>query len=157
MKRGVVVLPTEFKKNEGFTFVEALLQLITFMVIISSILLIFPWYEKTENSILATYSMEFEVFLSELKVDLMDASSVKVLSPSEMQILKIANEENPENHYYINYRFGNKTVKKTRATNQGTNIKLTRVKAFEFKQIGDEIVVSVTFTNKLRKERSIVF
>lgn len=143
------------KKQAGFTFVEAILQLTTFMIIMTTILLIFPWYEKTEETILATHSIEFEVFLSELSEDLVDAVEIKPLGNTEFKIKrKIVGDSN---HFtFIHYQFSNQTIKKNHGIN-GVDIKLTRVKKLDFSLADNQFTLNVQFMNNLRKERSIVF
>lgn len=156
MKRGGAVSHFNARNAHGFSLVEALVQLVVFMVIISSLILIFPWYEKTDKVILATSSMEFEVFLSELRNDLMDASAVTVIGSAEIQIKKKSLND-LERFYYIHYQYGNKRIKKTNISQRGTDIKLTHVKRCEFNIVDNKLVIEIQFTNNLRKERALVF
>lgn len=143
------------KIEAGFTFIEAILQLVTFIIIMTTILLIFPWYEKTEESILATNGIEFEVFLSELRVDLLNATNVRVVGNTEFEIQReIAGD--PEHFIFVNYQCNNKMIKKSYVT-KGVDIKLTRVKNCEFVINDNKLTIVVYFINKLRKESSLVF
>lgn len=144
------------KNNAGYTFLEAILSLMVFIMIFSSLLLFFPWYEKSANSIMNTYSVEYEVFLSELRAELMDVVQVKALNSSTLE-LKKQDFENETNHTYSEYRYLSRRIVKTFVIAGGVDIKLTRLKGVQYKVKNNQIEMETDFANHTKKVRIIVY
>lgn len=145
-------------RKNGYTFVEAILALAVFMMVISSITLIFPWYDRTTESILNTYSAEQEVFLSELRDELMDVKEVAITNEHSL-IMQKNNELSSELHlYYVEYLFQRKRIIKTYPYIGGFDIKLTRVSNMTYKIMNDHrLLIETEFDNHSKKERVLVY
>lgn len=144
-------------KNEaGFTIVESMLQLVVLMLIIGTLPLIFPWYIKTSETILATNSAEYEVFLSELRKDISDAYFVRTPSRTSIEILK--HNPDSETHLYMtNYQMINNQKISKSYYGVGTNIKLTRVRRCDFRVEDNFLVVDITFNTNIRKVTRLAY
>ena len=55
--------------ESGFTLPEALLQLVIFLLVMSSIHQIYAWYSKISESFLGTQTIAYELFLNEFRND----------------------------------------------------------------------------------------
>lgn len=125
-------------------------------MIVGSLILIFPWYEKSANSIMNTYAVENEVFLSEMRSELMDVTEVTVLNENRLILLK-ESVQLDEKLYVVEYVFQRKRIIKTYPLLGGLDIKLTRISKVKFKILNEhQISIETQFDNHQKKERLLV-
>lgn len=145
--------------ESGFTLPEALLQLVIFLLVMSSIPQIYTWYSKISESFLGTQTIAYELFLNEFRNDLLNVIEIGTPTNNSVEILVKNNESggSGNNYYYrYNYRFSNKRISKSYDTSNGMNIMLTGLKKATFQLNDEKLTLNTEFKNHMRKERIIV-
>lgn len=125
-------------------------------MIVGSIMMIFPWYEKSTNSIMNSYAVEYEVFLSELRTELNSAVDVGTRNKNVLEI-KADNLTAEEGKFEIEYIMSSGRVVKRYGKIGGIDIKLTRIKNVEYTVEKEKITMTTNFNNHTEKVRDIVF
>lgn len=127
-----------------------------FMMIVGSVMMVFPWYEKSANSIMNSYAAEYEVFLSELRTELNNAVSVSTRYKSTLEITA-DHQSAGEDRFEIEYMLSSGRIVKKYGKLGGIDIKLTRIKKVEYKVEGEKITMTTNFNNHTERERDIIF
>lgn len=140
----------------GYTFLESILSMMLFTMIVGSIIMVFPWYEKSANSIMNSYAAEYEVFLSELRSDLINSSKVSERYKSTLDIVSDYSNEGGGN-IKIEYFMSSGRILKRYSDLGGSDIKLTRIKKVEYKIENEKIIMTTNFNNRTEKVREIVY
>lgn len=144
------------KNIKGYTFIESILSMMIFMMIVGSVIMVFPWYEKSANSIMNSYAAEYEVFLSELRTELNNAVSVSTRYKSTLEITT-DHQSTPNDKLDIEYMISSGRIVKKYSNLGGVDIKLTRIKKVEYIVENEKITMTTRFNNHTEKVRDIVF
>jgi len=141
----------------GFTLPEALLQLVIFLLVMTSVPQIYSWYSKISESFLGTQTIAYELFLNEFRNDLLDVMEIETPTNNSVEILVKNNESGNNNYYYrYNYRYSNKRISKLYDASNGMNIMLTGLKKATFHLEDGRLALKTEFKNHMRKERVII-
>lgn len=134
------------KRNEaGYSFLEALFQLVIMGIFLQFVVLFFYWKTPIERQLQDYYATEWEMFAIDLQALLVNVEDFKVLMGDRS--ISFTNErgkiEVGQNNYVIRKR-----------TNLTGHIPLfTNVSSVVFTEDGHELIVDVTMLDGSKRER----
>lgn len=141
------------EKEGGFTFIEALFQLIVFTIFAQIIVLVFMWFNQFQTIDKMKDHINWELFVFDINNYLLNASEFSVY-PSGVGFIVKASLYGEEKEYIIGK--SSSYIRKTVATSGGYELMLVDVKNANFSLNGDKMILRVTMENGIERERTFI-
>ena len=132
--------------EKGYTLLEALLQLIVFVILSHFFILIMLWYSEMKSTVFAVEQTKWELFVYDMNTYFVDVKSFEVSQNNTKITFEI-----PEGLYSIE-QYQN-TIRK-QVNNLGHEPLLIGVESCLFYYKNEELTVAVKFLNGIKKERT---
>ncbi|BDH62088.1 hypothetical protein MTP04_22180 [Lysinibacillus sp. PLM2] len=132
----------------GYTLLEALYQLVVFILLTQIIIFIFIWINKQNQTFMTDENIPWEIFVNDLKKYLTNIENITV--------------ENNDTRLNINYRDSSSSIQispinnviRKQVNHTGHVPMLIGIKNLKFTLVENELTITVTLLNGEVKERS---
>ena len=141
------------KKEGGFTFIEALFQLIVFTIFAQIIVLVFMWFNQFQTIDKMKDHINWELFVFDINNYLLNASEFSIY-PSGVGFKVTADLYDVEKEYIIGK--SSSYIRKTVASSGGYELMLVGVETAHFSLNGGKMILRVTMENGIERERTFI-
>lgn len=138
------------KNSKGYTLIEALFQVVAFVLFCHLLILIYFWINQMNNSLLANEQVAWELFVQDVQKYLINIEEITVSNNlAEMELKQVDSSERRQLD-----RYGD--IIRLRTNNKGYIAMIIGVRNAQFKLNGNVLTISVEFQNGLKKERTFL-
>ncbi|OEC03236.1 hypothetical protein GY31_02990 [Lysinibacillus sphaericus] len=131
--------------DKGYTLLEALIQMVVFVLVCHVFILIILWALTIKTSIMTDEHSKWELFVFEMSTNLANATSLSVRQNQRTIMLQTANTWQYFDCYHNMIR---------QRVNGGHVPMLVGINNCQFQMSGNELTIAVEFPSGLKKERT---
>ena len=132
--------------EKGYTLLEALFQLVVFVLLSHIFILIMLWFTEMKSTVLANEHTKWELFVYDMNMYFVDVTSFEVNSTNSKITF-----QTPDGLYSME-RYQN--IIRKQVSNQGHEPLLIGIKTCQFYYENEELRIVVEFPNGISKERT---
>lgn len=132
--------------EKGYTLLEALFQVVVFVILSHVFILIMLWYSEMKSTVFAVEQTKWELFVYDVNTYFVDVVSFEVSGNNSKITFEI-----PEGLYSIEQY---QNIIRKQVKNLGHEPVLIGVKTCEFYYKNEELTIFVEFLNGIKKERT---
>lgn len=132
--------------EKGYTLLEALFQLVVFVILSHIFILIMLWYAEMKSTVFAIEHTKWELFVNDVNKYFVDVMSFEVNDKNlEMTF------ETPDGVYSMEYY---QNIIRKKVNNLGHEPLLIGIKSGHFYYENEVLTIAVEFSNGIKKERT---